>query len=180
MNGQSTEDLLKFMDFLGDKGLMKPQTASSRKASAASLLSILSDEEAADVTKLDLEQITQRFLNLKGSAFKPESVKLYKARTESAIKDFIEYKRDPLSFKPSLSQRAARNSGQKPKSETAIVDGEPKQSHAPNSSMQTEGVVFPIPLRAGVTVKVAGIPADLKSIEARKISNVILALAMPD
>src|SRR5690242_1747920 len=58
---RSRAELLKFLDYLGEKGLMSPVTARSRKASANRVLSILSDEESDDVTKLDLDEIMTRF-----------------------------------------------------------------------------------------------------------------------
>ena len=178
--GLSKTDLIQFLDFLGDKGLMNPQTASARKASVGSLLGILNEDEAADVTKLDLNQVTQRFLNLKGSEFKPESVKVYKSRTESSIRDFVAYKKDPLSFKPALEQRAPRSTEAKSKSPASErVETTPSSQHVP-ISFQTDGLVFPIPLRPDVTIKIAGIPPDLSQAEARKISNVIAALAVVD
>ena len=170
-------DLMQFLDFCGDKGLMNPQTASARKASAGSLLSILSEDEAADVTKLDLNQITQRFLNLKGNSFKPESVKVYKSRTESSIRDFVAYKKDPLSFKPALEQRATRNSEAKSKLPAVEKSGSTPSSQPNQTSFQTDGLIFPIPLRPDVTIKIAGIPSDLTQAEARKIANVVAALA---
>ena len=156
---------------------MNPQTASARKASAGSLLSILSEDEAADVTKLDLGQITQRFLNLKGSSFKPESVKVYKSRTESSIRDFAAYKKDPLSFKPALEQRAPRNSDSKSKPPATEKSASTPSAQQNQMSFQTDGLVFPIPLRPDVTIKIAGIPSDLTQAEARKIANVVAALA---
>jgi hypothetical protein len=38
-------------------------------------------------------------------------------------------------------------------------------------------IEFPIPIRKGVIVRVAGIPSDLSPEEATKIGNVILALS---
>jgi site-specific recombinase XerC len=180
-NGQSREDLLQFLDYLGSKGLMNPQTASARKASANTLLGILPKEEVMDVTKLDLESVTQRFMNLKGSEFKPDSVRVYKSRVAAAIRDFASYKKDPLSFKPQLEQRASKTTEKKNKAAAAAFN---QVSHAnvinPSPAMQTEGIVFPIPLRADITIKIAGIPADMSQSEAKRICNVLMALAVPE
>ena len=176
----SRSELLQFLDFLADKGLMNSQTASSRKVAVGALLGILSEDEAADVTKLDIDQVTQRFHNLKGNSFRPDSVKLYKSRAQSAIRDFAAYKKDPLSFKPALEQRASRNIDAKPKSPASDKTETTTSLPHASASFQTEGLVFPIPLRPDVTVKIAGIPPDLTQAEARKISNVIAALAISD
>ena len=180
-NGLSRDDLSQFLDYLANKGLMNPQTASARKASANTLLGILTDDEAMDVTKLDMDHLTQRFMHLKGSEFKPESVRVYKSRVEGAIRDFISYKKDPLSFKPKLETRSSRTTDKKPKE----LNGQSSMSTstAPNASAmitQSEGMVFPIPIRPNVIVKIAGIPSDLTQSEARKICNVLMALGATD
>lgn len=177
--GYAREDLSQFLDYLGNKGLMNPQTASARKASANTLLGILSDDEAKDVTKIDLDAITQRFLNLKGTEYKQDSVRVYKSRVEAAIRDFASYKKDPLGFKPKLEQRTARSPDKKPKETSAVPENNSTNSnfHSP-TTIQSEGIVFPIPLRPNLTVKIAGIPSDLSNAEAKKICNIVMALAM--
>jgi hypothetical protein len=181
VNGNSREDLVQFLDDIGNNGLMKPQTASARKASVNTLLGILPFEEAQDVTKLDMVSVTQRFMNLKGGKFKPESVRVYKSRVEGAIRDFISYKKDSLSFKPKLVSRGTRMNDKKSK----IVDDFSPQpvlvtTDSVTTATQTEGTVFPIPIRPNVVVRITGIPADLTQAEAKKIYNVILALGMSE
>lgn len=177
-DGRSKQDLMEFLDFCGDKGLMNPQTAAARKASVSSFLSILDQMEASDVTILDLDLVTKKFLNLRGKDFKQESVKVYRSRVESSIRDFIAYKKDPLSFKPNIGQRERRPTEERQQVGTQ-QNGPAKQSNSMVSDQTVETMVFPIPIRPGLIVKVAGIPSDLTSSEARKISNVIIALAAP-
>jgi hypothetical protein len=57
------------------------------------------------VTPLDLDEVSKRFMNKRGSAFKPDSVKIYKARVASAIQDFLKYKADPLNFKVGITSK---------------------------------------------------------------------------
>ena len=55
-DGRSRADLLSFLDFLGQKGLIPPSTASARKASANKVLAILSEDEAVEaVLRAQLE-----------------------------------------------------------------------------------------------------------------------------
>ena len=107
----------------------------------------------------------------------PASIAVYKSRTESAIKDFAAYKTNPLSFKPKVGQRKKES---KAPPSVSTGQSEPIRSVASVPSFQAEDNIFPIPLRQNLTVRIAGIPADLTSAEARKISNVIMALAMAD
>ncbi len=68
-NDRSREALGRFLDFLGDKGMMSPSTAQTRKVSALQLLSILSDEEAIDITNIDVDDLVTRFNNLRGQEY---------------------------------------------------------------------------------------------------------------
>jgi len=170
----SRDSLLEFLDFLGKKGLMNKTTVASRKAATNTLLSILSDQEAEDVTKLDLNEVAMRFTNLKGVGFKPESIKVYKSRVSSAIEDLKQYRANPLSFKPSIVSP-------KPPSATKEKDSENNSvvRHKTHVDSPTD-VIFPVPIRPDVVVKIVGVPSDLTKREAAKIANVIAALATVD
>lgn len=178
-NGMSRSELSSFIDFLGDKGLMNAASATSRKSAVSTLLGILSDEEAEDVTKLDLNEVTSRFFNMKGKDFKPSSVAVYKSRVEGAIRDFIAYKQNPLGFKPKVSptrgpRDALTRSDKQPQTENTK---EVPQTPLP-PTFQSVDNIFPIPIRPNLIVRIAGIPSDLTVAEARRISNVILALSV--
>lgn len=184
MNGYGRNDVLKFLEFLGDKGLMNADTVTTRRVAFNAVFGILDDAEAADVRKLNIDDVMSRFVNKKGSGFKPDSLKLYKARATKALEDFLAYKKDPLSFKPAISQRSTRSPNERSNSSVRVASntvpteapslGTPFRVHPIG---ETESLVFPIPIRPGVVVKVAGIPADLTAQEARRVSSVILALA---
>jgi hypothetical protein len=182
--GYSKQDLLSFLDYLSNKGLMNKDTVSSRRAAVNTLLSILSDDEAANLKGLDLDTLLQRFVNLKGSGFKPESVRVYKSRLGAVLADFERYKRDPLNYKPN---HTARERAQRPQNGDTHKET-PKRAAIPLSGTagfgtasvnddEIQAIEFPIPIRKGVIVRVAGIPSDLTPEEAQKIGNVILALS---
>jgi hypothetical protein len=179
--GYSKQALLDFLDYLGNNGLMKAATVASRKAAVNTLLSILPNEEVADLSNLDIETLVHRFLNKKGGEFKPESLRVYKSRLSSTLEDFESYKRNPLGFKPQVSvrDRTTRNSTRdKPNLPPTVAKIGTADAHITESfTSKIEEIVFPIPIRKGVIVKVAGIPADLTPEEATKIGNVILALS---
>lgn len=170
----SKAKLLDFLTYLGKKGLMKEATTSARKAAVNTLLGILSDEEAADLRNIDLDSVIVRFSNLKGSEFKPESLRVYKSRVANALEDLINYKKNPLSFKPSVA--LPRVSLSKP---TKAVSTGTNNTPAPKSENRVNEVTFPIPIRPGLIVQISGVPEDLSKDEATRIANVILALAKP-
>src|SRR5690606_21537934 len=100
MAGQrSRAELVKFLNYVGTKGLLSPSTVESRKASVNKVLGILSDEEAQDVAAIDLDEVMRRFANLHGQGYTADSLRTYKSRTKSAIEDFLRYVENPMAFK---------------------------------------------------------------------------------
>lgn len=110
-NGQdqySRDALNSFLDFAGGKGLLKKLTAVARKKSSSIVLSILDQDEAADLSKIDLENVIQRHRNLATGKIKPQTLATYESRTRIAVQDFLEYVNNPSTWKPSSAQRAHR------------------------------------------------------------------------
>jgi hypothetical protein len=179
--GYAKQDVLNFLDYLSNKGLMNKDTVAARRAAVNTLLSILSDEESANLRGLDLDMLLQRFVNLKGSGFKPESVRVYKSRLGAVLADFERYKSDPLKYKPNhtardRTQRSQNGDTAKETSRQTAAPAPPAGTASANDD-EIQAIEFPIPIRKGVIVKVTGIPSDLTPEEATKIGNVILALS---
>ncbi|WP_146190608.1 hypothetical protein [Marinicauda salina] len=191
MVDRSREALLNFLDWVGEKGLMARPTAQTRKASANKVLSILEPEEAQDVTQIDLDEVMNRFVNLNKSGYSPESLKAYKSRVSKAISDFSNYLANPLEFKPGTATRTATGtkkdkkgggaSSKRPDTTPSLSptpSGHPVSAH---SSAMPSSNILPIPIRPDLTVRVQGLPFDLSQAEARRIANVIRAMAVePD
>ena len=171
--------MLSFLDFLGQKGLIPPSTASARKASANKVLAILSEDEAVDVTLLELDNLFTRFGHLHKSDYSPESLQTYVSRTRTAIDDFKRFCDEPLNFRPKSSGSLRLKAG----------NGKPRTSAPPVSEVgarlidpvSTHAVqVLPISIRPDLVVKIAGLPHDLTRAEAQRIANIVLAHAIPD
>lgn len=182
----SRSDILRFLDYLADKGLAKRATVQSRKAAVNTLLSILSDEEAADLRGLDIDGLIGRFHNIKGDDFKPASLRVYKSRLQNVIHDYGRYKQSPLNYRPlqggerpSKPRQETARSAVSDKSASQVLSAVPEaEKFAISGGVEAvETIVFPIPLRRGVIVRVSGIPSDLTPEEAEKIGNVVLALS---
>ncbi len=175
--GYSTSELLKFLDYASEKGLMKPATANSQRAACSQVFAVLEETERQDVRSLSLEAAFERFTNLKGSNLKPDSMRTYKHRLEKAIEGFLNYKKDPANWRPSVQARM--RAGKKNGSEKRpIREGE----HDMEPVRQGEGggaapLVIPFPLREGVVIRIAGVPTDLKTSEAKRMAAFIATLA---
>lgn len=98
-NPTSRGELLKFLNYVGSKGLLSPSTVESRKASVNKVLGILGDDEASDVSGLDLDEVMHRFANLHGQEYTADSLRTYKSRVKSSIDDFLRYVENPMGFK---------------------------------------------------------------------------------
>jgi len=170
-NDRSTQKLIEFLDYLAEKGLMAKATVSARKAAASKVLGILSDEEAQDVTKLDLNEVMTRFQNLEGKSYTPASLTTYLSRLKSAVEDFGAYLDNPLGFRPSVQTREKR----KPEGRKDQV--EPTHAEQPSAKGPMSSSILPIPIRPDATVFIQGLPYDLTEAEASKIANVVRAMA---
>ncbi|MBL8545427.1 MAG: hypothetical protein JNL81_03135 [Hyphomonadaceae bacterium] len=177
---RSREKLIEFIEYLGNKGLLASATAGARKAAVGKVFGILSEEEASDVFAVDLDVLMTRFSNLQGKNYTPESMTTYKSRVRSSLDEFAEYLKNPLGYKPGVQSRDRRPKPSKENENGSPAKPTPKASPAADSPT-TAGIsnILPIQLRADLTVRIQGIPFDLTEAEARRIANVILAMANP-
>jgi hypothetical protein len=179
----SQKDLIAFLNYLSEKGLMNTQTAAARKASVNTLLSALDADETSDVFKLNLDDVAQRLLNKRGNEFKPDSIKVYKSRAASAIGDFKRYRADPLNFKVGLTPKspaakADKNTYKPGETSSVLPASTAATSHISTFVSPSEiEIVVPIPIRANTIVKIVGLPSDLTKQEAARIANVVNAFA---
>lgn len=183
-DGYSRNDLISFLDYMAEKGLMNRSTAASRKASSGRILSILTEDEAEDLRKIDTESVFKRFTNIEGKKYSPQSLTVYYGRFKNSIDDFFRYKENPLGFKSNVSTQSIKvvSNDKKKDSPTSSTAGqlsaEQQPRHASFASMIPESsTIMPIPLRENLIVRIHGLPFDLTKSEAKKIANVVMALA---
>jgi hypothetical protein len=69
------EGLMGFLDYAGEKGLLKKNTAGALRAAVDRVLSVEGDGwEGTDVVNLDMEDLLRRFANLRKQDFTPGSL----------------------------------------------------------------------------------------------------------
>ena len=134
MDGKkSREAALEFLEYVAQKGLMARATARARKAAVTKVLGILDENEARDVTSIDIDVLMNRFGHLEGKGYTPKSLVSYKSRVKSALDDFAAYVENPLAFKPSVQARERKpTSGKISSSATRNTSG----SLAPEAPQQ--------------------------------------------
>ncbi|WP_309752727.1 hypothetical protein [Novosphingobium sp.] len=189
---RSRDDLIQFLEYLGDKGLIPRATASARRTAATKVLSVLSDDEAQNVLTVDIDHVMACFDNLNPRQYTPESLQSYRSRLKTSLEDFRSYSDNPVAFRPNgQSRQKAKSSSSgskiaargKSSGSSKAASGELVVSTPPPSSplVDLPNVnQLPIPLRQNLTVRIYGLPFDLTKQEAQKISNIILAHASPD
>jgi len=187
----SLDALNRFLDYALEKGLLKSETAKSRKTAVNKILEKITDEQRADVRKIDLDLEADHFANRQGAGYIPASLQTYKSRARTALADFEAYVDNPMTFKPAGANngKAASKSGagsavRKPKPAKAKEAAEVNKAAqpataAPAASLPAveEGLTFPVPIRPGMIVQLRGVPFDLTAAEAEKIAQVVKALA---
>ena len=176
----SLDELRAFYTMVGDSGLMQKNTAQSLKSAAVKILSVLQKEEVLDLRNVDLDKTFIQFQNRFKTEYSPVSLRIYESRSKGAVKDFIKWVDDPISWTP---KTAAKNLNGPSKNvfntETSQNFAPGKTQHITMSSDSTETIQIPIPLRPGVLLWVQGVPLDLTAKEADKITAVIAAYANP-
>lgn len=186
----SLDALEQFLDYASNKGLLKKNTALSRKRAALKILDVLDDQEKRDLRRVDVEHAFERFSNLQGREFKPASLQVFKSRLKSALTDFFAYTDSPATFKPTGRQRTRSASKIDGKDSEQTANRKANRLNEQSEKAETRGIqaeatpsdhlVIPIPLRDGLTVKIHNIPADLTKQESEKIAAIIKAYAMPE
>jgi hypothetical protein len=184
---RSREDFIRFLEYLGDKGLVPRATASARRTAAAKVLAVLTDEEAQDVIGLDLDYVMTCFDNLNPHQYTPESLQSYRSRLKTALEDFRSYSDNPVAFRPSGQARVKAkglSNGSKPPKRGSASAASTTNPSAASSGASSAPIIdlpnvnqLPIPLRQNLTIRIFGLPFDLSKQEAQKIANIILAHA---
>lgn len=181
MAGQrSLNKFLEFLDYVKDKGLIKGSTAAGRRSAAEKVfVPILGEQEREDVTSVDLDDVMNRFNNLEGKNYTPGSLYTYQSRLKSALDDFELYVSNPLGFRSGTQSRERRvktKDDERPSQESKTV-GQPDTGVSRHSAGALSSSIMPIQLRQDLVIHIQGLPFDLTSAEAKKLANVILALA---
>ncbi len=173
----------RFFDYAASNGLLKRNTAQSRKAAANKVLAVLEDGELTDLRTVDLDQTFERFQNLQGMQYKPDSLQVYISRTRTALSDFTSYVDNPSSFKSGKPQRASKktdngggksNKTEKNKGNQGLTD----KNDGLDAHTDAKHIIVPVPLRENLTVKITNIPADLTQAEADRLAAIIKAYAV--
>ena len=186
--------LFAYLDIAIKQGMVNANTGNAWKAASNKVLSDLADE--GSIENYDVRAAVLRYNNRNPGELTGESLKKYEQRTKTAIDQFIQWKTDPMNYKP-LS-RALRDGAEKKlpvlrRTRLVVKTGTPVDA-APAPPPNGYGVVnplppspppsppsgtltIPIPIRKGAFVVQLTIPVDMTTDEAKRISAVMTAYA---
>ena len=176
----SFNDLLSFLDWVAKIGKMKPSTARALKAASNKVLEILNENEKSDLSKINIDETFDRFKNLNSQGLTPDSLKSYRSRTKKAVYEFLSYKNDPENWKPSIPQRSRQSTTNNVGKKTDTKSSKDAVNYVDKSRLKDKpeepSLTHQYPLRNDITIKIVGLPRDLKLIEAKRLSAFLTTL----
>jgi hypothetical protein len=184
---ETKDQLFAFLNWAGDKGMMKKSSARALRSACNAVLAVLDDSEAQDVLAIDLLSVVHRYENVHGLEISPSTMRAYKQRVTYALEEFKRYNQDKAGWKPSGSQylnsstqrsSKGRNEGRRPREGSHITE---------HTQIQIDGasqITHHFPMRIDTVVTISGIPFDVKRGEMSRLnaflSNLVSDLELND
>lgn len=175
-NAYSADDLLEFLDHAGDKGLMPAATAQALAVATRNVAGILSDDEKADLSRLELDAAIKRFTNKRAKDFNPTSLKEYGRRIKRAVELYLSWREDPANFTIKTRTTSAPRRKEKGSGNADPITREPSTDQIPDEHAGTYR--SSVPVRPGLVVTLINIPNDLTGAEAERIAEFVRLLAL--
>ena len=173
MSDLSREKLIEFLAWTAEKGLLKRSTARVLTSACKTVLSVLNEDEARDVSKMDLTTVVEQYQNLHGMGVSPNTMQAYDRRVRQAVKEFMRYNEDRAGWKPSGVQRSSSQaqspSKRRPTSRSSSKAGVTEPASLANGFDASE-ITHQFPLRRDMVVTVSGIPFDVKRSEMSRLT----------
>jgi len=172
----TAEALRDFLKQAGMEGLINPAAARARRKAMEQLAGELTDEERADIRRIDVDQLLSRFHKLEGSSIRPETLQIYGQRLAAALSEYLDWLEHPESFTRARRERMrsfSRGDGH----QQALTPEQRAAERAKLEAIENPSDVVPVPIRGNHTVYLANLPLDLTAEEAARIARVVRAFA---
>ena len=168
---------MEHWNWAASKGVMNKNSAAAVRAACAQVLGVLDGWENIDVTTIDPDDVVQRFKNLRAKDFKPESLETYGLRFKKALASYLEYTRDPGTWKPTKQNRTQRPTHRNGNGAEQTTDNQAESPSRPTEPPRSGLVDYPFPLRDGLTVRLM-LPRDIKSAEVKRLTAFMSTLTV--
>lgn len=171
----SKQALLTYLRDAALSGRLHPAVARSRHKAAEALFEYVSDDEGADLRRLDLKALSARLVELPRGDLRPEIVELYIERIGDAVDEYVAatggIEAEPLeSATPAVTGDRV----------SAVLEDRAALEAVHLSFNRYREDVVPVPLGKDRVVYLHGVPSDLSAAEARKIARVVEALGVSE
>lgn len=168
------KQFVEFWSWAAQKRLMNENTAYAFSSPVRKIISVNENWENLDISKLDVEDVIQRFQNIHGKEFKPESLNAYFRRFRQAHSLYLQYVENPTAWKYKGQQSSTRKQKSKKadKNQSAEDTFEMPIMQGSNS---TQMVDYPFPLRENCIVRLK-LPTDLKASEVERLTTFMRTL----
>lgn len=183
MDALSKGNLLKFIDYAIQKGLVNANTGGGWKAACSKILEEFGADD--DLGAIDVPSEVLRYNNRHPGVLSPDSLNQYQKRVVLVLSEFSKYLASPTTYKGVLSRPLPngkpvekRKADLKSVVEAAPVVNEPHpapQRHVTGAVTETS-LMMPFPLRPTFLAQII-IPRDLTKDEASRLCTFIQALA---
>lgn len=173
MPGQGKTELLEFLDFAGNKGLMTKASAQSLRSACLAVFSILDDAETDNLFTMDLDALFHRYENIKGMEVSPNTMRAYRQRVKQAISDFERYKDNPSQWKPAggpRSNSSGKRSSRSPTANSRKMDPQARTDSSVLGASSADEITHQFPLRRDSIVRISGIPFDVTRSEMARMT----------
>lgn len=191
MDSPTKINILKFVAFQIDKGLVNQNTGNARKAACIKILEAFGDDE--DISAIDVRAEVLKFNNRHPGQLSPDSLNTYEKRVSATLDEFKKYRASPTSYK-GVQGRGLGNGDKKdkkPKATTAVAPVQQEgggafvealapmqtQQRIATSAVTDTSLMMPFPLRPTFLAQLI-IPRDLTKDEATRLCAFIQALAV--
>ncbi len=184
---QTKDQLIAFLNWAGEKGMMKKSSARALKSACNAVLSVLDESEAQDVLAIDTQAVVRRYENIHSLEIRPGTMRAYKQRVVYALEEFTRYDQDKAGWKPSGSQISNSSTQRASKSKTQSRtqhEGTHTVERSPMHNNDASQITHHFPLRRDSVVTISGIPFDVKRGEMSRLnaflSNLVANLEEDD
>lgn len=166
---RDTEEVLKFLEFVGKKSILDEHAVNCKLTACNSLFSVLNDDEdSIDYILGNLDLLLNRYLN-KNKSVTHNTLKVYKSRVKSCLEDYKAWSADPFAWERNLTEKKLaekreekKQKPQKAKLKKSVQHAVAEEEISEEASLPTEKstqlrVAFPI--REGLSIEVT-LPKD--------------------
>ena len=169
----SKQQLLAFLTWVGEKGLMKKNTAHTLRSACTNVLAVMDQAEERDLSGVDITSVIERYQNLHSLDVSPGTMRAYDKRVRYAISEFLKYSDDKGGWKPSGGYRAApmaQPSSKSRDSNRKSDKGSVGKPTPPPKAVDVSDITHQFPLRRDVVVTIRGIPFDVRRSEMSRLN----------